>query len=316
MESRDYKILYVDDEEYNLISFNATFRKEYGIFTATSGAKGLDIMRENPIHLVISDQRMPEMTGVEFLEKVRNEYPETIRMIITGYSDIDAVIGAINRGGVYRYITKPWDERDMRITINNALQLFDLQEENIVTQFESLKTQVNPHFLFNSLNVLSSLIYIDQDRAAKFVRQLSKVYRYVLDYKDKDLVKLKDELPFIRSYIFLLKTRFDKNLVIEMNISPGDEEKLVAPVVLQLLLENAVKHNVISRSKPLTITIETGNNTLTVRNNLQLKSSIEATSGVGLNNIKKRYEYLSSQKVVITSDTDNFTVTVPLLENK
>ncbi|MBN1339934.1 MAG: histidine kinase [Bacteroidales bacterium] len=316
MEERDFNILYVDDEVNNLISFNATFRRDYHIFTADSGREGLDVMRSNPIQLVISDQRMPEMTGVEFLEKVREEFPETIRMIITGFSDIDAVIGAINRGGVYRYITKPWDEREMRVTINNAKQLFGLQEENIISQFESLKAQVNPHFLFNSLNVLSSLIYIDQDKAAKFVRQLSRVYRYVLDFKDKDLVKLKDELPFLESYIFLLKTRFDKNLVVETDIAPGDEEMMVAPVVLQLLLENAIKHNVISKNKPLTISIKSGNNEITVRNNLQLKSSTEGSSKIGLNNIKKRYEYLTGRKIDILNDENFFAVTIPLLENK
>ena len=157
MEKKDFTILYVDDEVHNLISFNATFRREYKILTASSGEEGLKVLKNNDVHLVLSDQRMPEMTGVQFLENVSQEYPETIRMIITGYSDIDAVIGAINKSGVNRYINKPWDEREMRITIENARQLFGLQEETNIAQFEILKSQVNPHFLFNSLNVLSSL---------------------------------------------------------------------------------------------------------------------------------------------------------------
>jgi LytS/YehU family sensor histidine kinase len=314
VEKKDFSILYVDDEVHNLISFNATFRREYKIFTAQSGKEGLDILNDKEVHLVLSDQRMPEMTGVEFLEKVFHQYPETIRMIITGFSDIDAVIGAINKGGVNRYITKPWDEREMRMTIENARQLFGLQEENIISQFESLKAQVNPHFLFNSLNVLSSLIFIDQQKASKFVRQLSKVYRYVLEHKDMDTISIKEELPFIESYIFLLKTRFDQNLNVDLSI-PEDKIYLkVAPMVIQLLIENAIKHNIVSKTRPLTIALRVKDDYIEVRNNLQLKSSTEVSSKVGLNNIKKRYEYLTNRKVVIVEGDDAFIVKIPLLE--
>jgi LytS/YehU family sensor histidine kinase len=316
VEKKDFSILYVDDEVHNLISFNATFRREYKILTAQSGGEGLDLLNDREVHLVLSDQRMPGMTGVEFLEKVFHQFPETIRMIITGFSDIDAVIGAINKGGVNRYITKPWDEREMRITIENARQLFGLQEENIISQFESLKAQVNPHFLFNSLNVLSSLIYIDQDKASKFVRQLSKVYRYVLEHKDMDTITIREELPFIESYIFLLKTRFDQNLKVDIGLDEEAKNRKVAPMVIQLLIENAIKHNVVSKTKPLLIEILEKDNYLEVRNNLQLKSSTEISSHVGLNNIRKRYEYLTNKKVVIDENSEFFAVRIPLLENE
>lgn len=313
MEKKDFTILYVDDEVHNLISFRATFRREYKILTAQSGEEGLQVLNDKEIHLVLSDQRMPGMTGVEFLEKVNHALPETIRMIITGFSDIDAVIGAINKGGVNRYITKPWDEREMRITIENARQLFGLQEENIISQFETLKSQVNPHFLFNSLNVLSSLIFVDPNKAAKFVRQLSKVYRYVLEYKDKNTISLKDELPFIESYIFLLKTRFDKNLTIDLNIGNEHYQKKIAPMVIQLLVENAIKHNIISTQKPLSIEIFIKGEYLVISNNLQVKSSREISSKTGLDNIRKRYEYLTNMKVVIEDNSDYFRVKIPLL---
>lgn len=314
MEKKDFTILYVDDEVHNLISFNATFRREYKILTASSGEEGLQVLKNNDVHLVLSDQRMPEMTGVQFLENVSQEYPETIRMIITGYSDIDAVIGAINKSGVNRYINKPWDEREMRITIENARQLFGLQEETNIAQFEILKSQVNPHFLFNSLNVLSSLIHIDPKKAAKFVRQLSKVYRYVLEIKDRDLITLKEELPFVESYIFLLKTRFDQNLSVNLDITNNSERKMIAPMVIQLLLENAIKHNVVSKTKPLTINITEEDGFLAISNNLQLKSSREKSSNTGLNNIRKRYEYLSSKKIEITETEEFFSVKIPLLD--
>ncbi|MEZ5084405.1 MAG: histidine kinase [Bacteroidales bacterium] len=313
MEKKDFTILYVDDEIHNLISFRATFRREYKIFTAQSGEEGLQVLNEKEVHLVLSDQRMPGMTGVEFLERVNHAFPETVRMIITGFSDIDAVIGAINKGGVNRYITKPWDEREMRVTIENARQLFGLQEENIISQFETLKSQVNPHFLFNSLNVLSSLIFVDQHKAAKFVRQLSKVYRYVLEYKDKDTISLKDELPFIESYIFLLKTRFDKNLTIDLKIANEYYQKKIAPMVIQLLVENAIKHNIISIQKPLSIEIYVEGDYLVISNNLQLKSSREISSKTGLENIRKRYEYLTNRKVIVEDNSGYFIVKIPLL---
>ncbi len=130
MEKKKFTILYVDDEEHNLISFKAVFRREYEIFTATSGEEGLGIVRDNAIDLIITDQRMPQMTGIQFLERIVPEYPDTIRMILTGFSDVEAIIGAINTGRVFRYIGKPWNETELRMTIENARQLSDLIKRN------------------------------------------------------------------------------------------------------------------------------------------------------------------------------------------
>ncbi|MFC2098827.1 adenylate/guanylate cyclase domain-containing protein [Bacteroidota bacterium] len=141
MADTKFPLLYVDDEEYNLISFEATFRKEYKVFTAISGVEGLEIMRNNDIRLIITDQRMPEMTGMEFLEKTIPEFPHTIRIILTGFSDIGVIIEAINNGGVFRYITKPWDENELRMTIENAKHLYELQSRNR-DLMESLKLKV------------------------------------------------------------------------------------------------------------------------------------------------------------------------------
>jgi len=130
MTKAKFPILYVDDEEHNLISFAATFRKDYQIHTATNGNDALEIMRNNDVQLVITDQRMPEMTGIQLLEKLTPEFPDSIRMILTGFSDIEVIIEAINSGRVFRYITKPWDENELRMTIENARQLFELQSRN------------------------------------------------------------------------------------------------------------------------------------------------------------------------------------------
>lgn len=314
MVKKGFTILFVDDEEQNLISFNASFRREYKIFTAKSGDEALKILAKENIDLIITDQRMPKMTGVELLEQIVPDYPQTIRILLTGYSDIDAVIEAINTGRIFRYITKPWDERELRMTIENARQLHGLQRENIKAQFEILKNQVNPHFLFNSLNVLSSLIYINQDAAAKFVRQLSKVYRYVLEYKDQEVISLQFELEFLDSYVFLLKTRFDQNLHIDIRIDKSYYQKKIVPMAMQLLFENAIKHNVISKQKPLQIEVFIDENyKLTVINNLQRKSSVEHSSEVGLKSIIKRYKYLTDYKIEIIEDEKSYMVKLPLI---
>ncbi len=130
MDKKNFAILYVDDEEHNLISFKAAFRREYEIFTANSGEEGIAIIRENPIDLIITDQRMPEMTGIQFLERVLPEYPDTVRMILTGFSDVEAIIGAINTGRVFRYIGKPWNETELRMAIENARQLSYVMKRN------------------------------------------------------------------------------------------------------------------------------------------------------------------------------------------
>lgn len=123
-------ILYVDDEENNLIALKAAFRRHYQVHTAISAREGVAILKTMPVELIITDQRMPEMTGVQFLEAVQPEYPDTIRMVLTGFSDVDAIIKAINTGRVYRYVTKPWDESELKMTIDGALKLYRSQQAN------------------------------------------------------------------------------------------------------------------------------------------------------------------------------------------
>ncbi len=140
-KKKKFTILYVDDEKQNLISFKAAFRRDYSVKTALSGKEGMAILKKKNIHLIISDQRMPEMTGVQFLEKTLPENPDSIRMILTGFSDISAIINAINHGKVFRYVTKPWDERELKMTIENARQLYSLNEKNKIL-FKFLQQKV------------------------------------------------------------------------------------------------------------------------------------------------------------------------------
>jgi len=141
MQSEKLNILYVDDEEQNLVSFKAAFRRYHHVYTANSGRAGLEILRQHPIHLIVTDQRMPEMTGIQFLEKVIHLYPDTIRMILTGFSDVEVIISAINTGRVFRYITKPWDQNELRMTLDNASQFYWLQQKN-KTLVEELQQKV------------------------------------------------------------------------------------------------------------------------------------------------------------------------------
>ncbi len=190
-----------------------------------------------------------------------------------------------------------------------------LKKETIKVQFESLKQQVNPHFLFNSLNALSSLIYKDQDMAAKFVEQLSKVYRYVLENKDKELVTLHTELDFIYSYLFLLKIRFRENLQVDIQVPDELQNHQVAPLTMQLLMENAIKHNIVSRDEPLYINVFVEGDYIIIKNNLQLRESREESTGVGLKNIINRYKFITDKKVGVEVTAENFIAKLPLLNN-
>lgn len=194
------------------------------------------------------------------------------------------------------------------------LQAEQLQKEIALAQLESLKNQVNPHFLFNSLNVLSALITINPDLAEKFTEQLSKVYRYVLEHKAEDLVPLRSELEFMQAYIFLLNIRFKDRLHIAVDLPVEHLAGLVAPLTLQLLVENAIKHNVISKDSPLRIRIFVDDEAyLNVRNNLQRLAHKPLSTGVGLQNIYNRYSYLTGKTIVFGVIDREYVAKVPLL---
>ena len=187
-----------------------------------------------------------------------------------------------------------------------------LKKEHISAQYETLKSQVNPHFLFNSLNVLSSLVHKDADLADQFIRRLSTVYRYILESRDQEVVTLKEELEILKAYLFLMDIRFGNSLQASIDL-PENIQGQVAPLTLQMLVENALKHNEVSKANPLQIDIYTEENRIIVRNNLQPKNTLPSSTGIGLANIQARYQVLSNEEVLI-SDTDGyFTVNVPIL---
>ena len=180
-------------------------------------------------------------------------------------------------------------------------------------KFDALKNQLDPHFLFNSLNVLTSLIEEDPYQAQKFTTSLSKVYRYVLEQKNKDLVSVDEELQFAKTYVRLLKMRFEDSIVFEIPEKSSDPDAKIIPLSLQLLLENAVKHNVVTSEKPLHLKVSEENGVLIVSNNLQEKQVVKKSSGVGLTNIQQRYGILTDKTVQIRKTAAEFSVELPIL---
>ena len=199
-----------------------------------------------------------------------------------------------------------------------SLQEKKVKQQKIIAgtasaKFDALKNQLDPHFLFNSLNVLASLIDENPDQAQKFTTALSKIYRYVLEQKDKELVSVKEELNFANTYMKLLKMRFENSIYFEIPEELSNEEAKVVPLSLQLLLENTIKHNIVSENKPLRIRIYESEGYLIVENNFQKKEVLSSRKGVGLQNIVNRYHEVTQRKVLIEQNEEIFRVKLPVL---
>lgn len=202
-----------------------------------------------------------------------------------------------------------------------ALTEKKVKEQQIVAKtetakYESLKSQIDPHFLFNSLNVLTSLIGENPKLAEKFTTKLSKVYRYVLEQKNKDLIELDEELHFAKTYMELLTMRFENAVTFEIPEKASDSDYKILPLSLQLLLENTIKHNVVSEENPLKVTIREENGYLVVSNNFNPKTTMENGTKIGLKNIIDRYHLITLKKVVVEKTAENFIVKLPLLTQK
>ncbi|MDZ7743264.1 MAG: histidine kinase [Bacteroidota bacterium] len=189
-----------------------------------------------------------------------------------------------------------------------------LREESLSSQLKSLKDQINPHFLFNSLNTLSSVIRVGKKESAlQFVDDLSNVYRYVLERYEENTVNLRDELKVLESYIFMLKERFGDKLIIRIDIPEKMKSAYVPPMALHVLIENAIKHNEVSAASPLHIEIDGKENEIRVRNKLQKKAMDQDKLGLGLSNLSKRYQLLSGKDILIQANDDEFVVKIPII---
>ncbi|MDW7690652.1 histidine kinase [Flammeovirgaceae bacterium SG7u.111] len=334
----EHTLLYVDDEMENLRSFRSVFRREYNIHLANTAEEGLKILKENSdIQLIISDQRMPGTTGVEFLEKTLAIDPDAMRMLLTGYSDMKVTIEAVNRGKIYNYVSKPWEYEEFKIIIEKALEAYRLkmenrqltrdkeellvkaerqEKENIKAQLEKLRQQVNPHFLFNSLNMARALVKKDPSAARKFLLKLSKVYQYSLEFKEQNLVTLADEMIFIENYIYLQHIRFQEGLTVDIRVEERIYDTFVPPSTMQLLVENAIKHNVAGEHKPLSIEIYNEDDWLVVKNNIQPRNEHIESTKTGQKNLLSRYEYITGKLPEFSEKGGFYFAKVPLIREK
>lgn len=226
------------------------------------------------------------------------------RIFITAVFILDFFAGlAINFMFFTEHFFKQW-----KVSIQRAERL---EREKTQVQYDNLKNQLNPHMLFNAFTSLNSLIHENPEHASKFLKHLSKVYRYLLE--NEELVTLKKELEFLENYIHLLDMRFGEAIKIKLEISETDEARNIVPVTLQNLLENALKHNVLTKDRPLTIRIFTEGDYIAIENSLQRKSRVEGSNKQGLENLKNLYRYLASHEVKVEETQDKFTVKVPLI---
>jgi hypothetical protein len=274
---------------------------EQGVFPRLALQVGLTMLVTFTLHTLLLQFFI---TKVPFLV-------ERLTIILSYFVDFVIVV-AVNLAYFGVYFFDQWKMKILeteRLAKEKALT----QKEHARVQYDNLKNQLNPHFLFNSLASLNSLIFENQELASQFLQQLSKVYRYVLENKDRELVSLQTETKFIQHYLRLLKTRFGDGFMTDIQIEPGKEGKSIVPITLQILIENALKHNKVGVASPLRVCIRTEGDFLIVSNNLQKKTMVETSNGMGLENMRTLYTYLSPEAIEIREEEKNFTVKVPLL---
>lgn len=241
-------------------------------------------------------------------------YPPYItrQFIAIGIILFMVVIVLFNFGYYAYYFFANW-QRSVETNAKLEIHTADLEREKFNLQYHQLKNQVNPHYLFNMLTSLDGLIHTDPELASEFVRHMSKVYRYVLQHKESEVVNLDEELEFIGHYIELLQIRYGTGLQIATKISEGAKDKGIVMVTLQMLIDNAIKHNVVQLSMPLHITIKDEGNELLISNNKQLRKQIETSNGQGITQLKQLYGYLTDQQIAVYDTDETYTIRIPLL---
>ncbi len=239
----------------------------------------------------------------QFLCNIPQQKSESIRNLSVIIGLLVTLIIIASQSGFHFF--RQWKE--------SLLEMEKHKKDAVHAQLSALRSQVNPHFLFNNLSVLSSLVYKDQDKAVQFIDQLSKVYRYVLDIHQEELVTLAAEHEFITAYIYLLNIRFGENIHFSIDLNAEDKNKYLPPLSLQLLIENTIKHNIVSSEKPLRVSIRSQHDTICIVNNIQRRLHPESGLGTGINNLRSRYQHYTTHPVVVTENQELFSVCLPLL---
>jgi len=240
-----------------------------------------------------------------FFFRIRGEnmsliYERTISAFI--YAAIFIVLGVMIQNSIFFF--KNWKQA----AVNEEI----LKREILLVEFEALKNQINPHFLFNNLTALTSLVYSDQDKAALFIDQLANVFRYILEFREKEVVDLPTEKKLLNNVAYLYKIRYENGLQLKIDL-PDEKSKYVIPMALQMLLENTIKHNALSPEKPLNVEIILEGDYISVTNNIQPKTTIQHSNKLGLKNIQARYNYLSDKEVIVKKINHLFVVKIPVL---
>ena len=284
---------------------------EFMLFTGTVLEKKLPVLMHNYKRIALQTlltYGLSAITGslffliIDQLFRV-NYLPEMKAIVHLLYFMLVIVMNLIYFGIIYIFNWK-----------NDLIRLANAQRAEVLVKYDVLRNQLNPHFLFNALTSVNSLIHEHPDLAADFLQQLSKVYRYVLQNKEKETVSVSTELAFIKNYMGLLKTRFGEAIEFSIDVNEDTKEKEIVPVTLQILIENAVKHNIASTANPLKISITENDLFLTVQNNINRKSSVESSNHQGMGNLRSLYQYLTSKPIEIIEHDKIYRVKIPLID--
>lgn len=235
------------------------------------------------------------------------------RLHLTQYPDTQWVAVFFVRIGLFNFINAFFTLhlRKLKEHERHEVEMQQLKQANLQANLSSLKEQLSPHFLFNALNTANSLS--TEAPVKGFVQELAKVYRYLLQYQTRDLATVGQELKFVDSYLFVLKARLEEAINVSTSVHDSVLKSVIPPFSIQLLLENAIKHNVTSRKTPLYLTVHTDNDYLVIRNNVQPKVNVTDTVGIGLHNIAQRYKLLFGKEIIIQEHSGMFTVKLPII---
>jgi len=294
---------YIFKATENKYKNNITFRKKSKILLLIYLCYGIIVSIVYGIFYYLYDVKIFGFTASSDWDGIAFFHFEMNMGIFIFYAIIVTVLG-------YMYYFNHWQQE--------KLITEQLKKENIQSKYEALKNQIDPHFFFNSLSALASLnLKKNHELSAKYIDQLSKMYRYILDKDKKSLVTINEELQFLKSYIFLIKVRHKEFINFNIDIAKDTKENIyIPPNTLQMLAENAIKHNKFSKEEPLIIEIFENDNSIVIRNNLNKRLLIERSSEIGLENIQRRYELLVKKDIIVEEKKNEFIVTIPKLNIK